>query len=92
LAARSIAGAGREKRLETSLMEVLSGLMTSEMTWSRRGWSFFFFFREGREAFKDEDRASRASGKRVVWTQRSLKQCSPPKLFRIAISLSKEGF
>ena len=73
-------------------MEVLSGVIISEMIWSRKGWSFFFFFKEGREAFKANERASRASGKRVVWTQRSLKQCSPPKLFRIAISFSKEAF
>ena len=73
-------------------MEVFNGLIISEMTCSRRGWSFFFFFREGREAFKVVDKASRASGKRVVWTQRSLKLCSPPKLFRIAISFSKDGF
>jgi hypothetical protein len=55
-------------------MEVFNGLIISEMTCSRRGWSFFFFFREGREAFKVVDKASRASGKRVVWTQRSLKE------------------
>ena len=71
---RSIADAAREKREETSLMEAFNGLIISEMTCSRRGWSFFFFFREGREAFKVEDRASSASGKRVVWTQRSLKE------------------
>jgi hypothetical protein len=66
LAARFIAGAAREKRVETSFMEAFNGLIISEMTCSRRGWSFFFFFREGREAFKVKDRASSASGKRVV--------------------------
>jgi len=73
-------------------MEVFNGLTISEMTCSRRGWSFFFFFREGREAFKVKDRASKARGKRVVWAHRSLKDCSPPKLFSVAISLSKEAF
>ena len=55
-------------------MEVFNGLIISEITCSRRGWSFFFFFREGREALKVVDRASSVSGKRVVWIQRSLKE------------------
>ena len=55
-------------------MEAFNGLIISEMTCSRRGWSFFFFLSEGSEAFKVVDRASSASGKRVVWTQRSLKE------------------
>ena len=55
-------------------MEVFNGLIISEMTCSRRGWSFFFFFSDGSDAFKFKDRASSASGKRVVCIQRSLKE------------------
>ena len=52
-----------ENLLDRSLIEDLRGLMMSVTIDSKRGMSFFFFFKEGSDDFKVDERASRDKGK-----------------------------